>query len=373
MYWIIILVFFAGCSCERPAPTEEQTEPIEEPIEMLWSIPYLHVGTVVNSSPATFGDSLVVMSAGVDILLLEQQTGDIRWRAFVDSATNIQTDIFVSDGERLFATHVQDVRAWSMTTGEQLWIADFPDDRGVLNSTIVHRDGRLYVGGYHHAYCLDTITGSVIWSYFFGDSTVAGDMSIYGDKLFVSAGGRKPKGIYLLDLDTGDSLFNYKINNGIGGVGMAPIIEDSIMFVATSWDIPSAIEAWNINTHELVWTFEWPSGAFIIDHGIIVDDILVLTLGPNAIGAWDKNTGERLWFQAPNPQYNWGRLIGYDGRYIYYNLAWRIYVFEPHTGNIVYSTKGPNGEDILRMAVTKDKIFVHGWPENMCFTTYKPE
>ena len=90
LFWVILI---AGCSCERPAPPEEETKPIE----LLWSIPYYYVGSTVVSSPLPLGDSLVIMSAGRDIIAVEQATGAVRWKTFVDSMTNIQSSIFVNN------------------------------------------------------------------------------------------------------------------------------------------------------------------------------------------------------------------------------------------------------------------------------------
>lgn len=365
----LFTVVLVGCLSKHPTPPVDEPEPVT----WLWSSEtYEHVGTVVASSPFPIGDSLVLMSAGRDIRMHNQETGEVYWETFVDSGTNIQTTIFATDGELIFATHAKDVRAWSIETGEQVWLTELYEDRGTFShDEIVYQNGKLFIGGYHNTHCLNAKTGDIIWSNLIGDSTAVNDITFHDGNLYVATGGFKDQGVYILDAETGDSLHNYILNDGIGSVMMAPIIEENIMYVGTSWENPFSIEAWNINTKELLWHTDMPNYEFICDDGIIVDDLLILSLGPFAIGAWDKYTGEQVWIKYPTHNYNWSR-IGYDGTWIYYQHGWRIQVIEPETGSIVYSRNGPEGESIYRTTVANGKIFVHSSRRNMCFTTYDP-
>lgn len=366
---IFVISIITGCSFF----TEQPDNTWDSPFQQLWSTDeYQWVGTTQVSSPLPLGDSLVFMSIGGDVVMLEQETGKIRWKSHVDNNTNIQSEIFVTDEINLYATHVQDVRAWDFSTGETSWIHDFPDDRGAFESEIVVRENQLIVGGFHHAYSLSTDNGSLLWSKHLGDSTFVADISLHEQKLYIGTGGYKDRGVFVLDFTNGDSLYNYIINDGIGHIQHAPIITDDIMYVGTSWEPPFSLESWDINTHELLWHYETMEEAYICDHCILVDDLLICSLSPFAIGAWNINTGKREWLNRPTQNYNWSR-IGYDGRYIYYSHGWKLHVIEPSTGEILHSTYGPNGEYVYSIAVTDKRIFINGWPRNMCWTVYDPE
>lgn len=365
----VIILLVVGCFLKHPTPPNNSG-----PITLLWSSDsYQFIGTTIEASPFPIGDSLVVMSAGSHIVLHDQKTGGVLWEAFVDSGTNLQTNEFVTDGTRLFATHARDVRAWSINTGEQLWIAEFPNDGGTFApDEIVYYEGHVIVGGWHDAYSLDAGTGEVTWRRRIGDSTAVNDISLYQDRLFVGTGGGKPKGIYVLDASTGDSLDRYILNNGIGKVVMAPVIEDSILYVGTSWIRPFAVEAWNLNTHELLWHTQKTNSIYVCDQGKVIDNLFVCALAPFGLGAWDTQTGEERWIDIPTQSIDWGNNIGYDGSWIYYCHGRKIHVIEPETGDIVYSTRGPNGENIYQLTVANDRIFVHSLPTNLCLTTYQP-
>ena len=177
--------------------------------------------------------------------------------------------------------------------------------------------------------------------------------------------------IYALNPATGDSLWRIELNNGIGVVSMSPVIENDTMYIGTSWTEPFSVEAWDLSTQQRLWHYDLPRNSYLCDQGMIIDDMLILSLAPYAIGGWNKHTGEQVWKDYATHNYNWSRM-GYDGRYLYYQHGWKLQVIEPGTGEIIYSTWGPDGESVYSIAVTAERIFINGFPHNMCWTTYQP-
>jgi len=360
-------MLLAGCLNKHPAPPSSEEV---APMELLWSKPYEYAGSSL-ASPLSIGDSVVIMAAGVNIEALNSTTGDLIWQTLLDSGISIQTLLFVTDEENIFVTHVKDVRSYSVGSGELQWITELSIDSGVLGDEIVLFNGKVYVGGFHHVYCLDANTGEILWSKLIGASTAVDDLSRAEDKLLVATGGDRPLGVIVLDINSGDSLASFSSGNQ-GKVLMAPIVKDSIVYFGQSWIQPFALEAWNLNTYEMVWRFELQNVDYICDHGIIIDDLLVVTLAPFGIGAWNLETSEPVWEIFPSENYNWSR-IGYDGNMIYFQHGWELRVISPQAGEVVYSTRGRDSNIILDITVTEDKVLAHGWPENMCFSTYNLE
>lgn len=356
--------------------TDATDEPIVEeidPMQLLWSTEsFEYVGIGIESSPYLIGDSTVLMSAGGNLRLHNQQTGDLIWETFISSGTNIQTEIFAVDEDRIYAPHVSEVRSWDLHTGELVWSTEFPNDRGAMGGELVLDNEKLYVAGWHHVHCLDPISGGLLWSSLLGDSTAVNDLVLYEGKLYAGTGGFVPKGVFVLDPSTGDSLDIFTINSGRGKILNAPVFDGSIMFVGTSWRSPMAIEAWNIDSHAKVWSTGYPGGGMsFINHSMIIDDLVIFSMPPFEIGAWNRETGAEEWLISPTGAGGWSR-IGYDGSWLYYEHGYNIQVIEPQTGSIVHVLKSGAEHSFDKLTVTNDKIFVHGTRRNMCYSTYRP-
>jgi outer membrane protein assembly factor BamB len=112
------------------APKDDDSNKHDEKMKLLWEIPYEPVGVGINATPLLIGDSLVIMSAGRENLAIQQGTGKVRWRNQLAEQTDIQTNEFKTDGVRVFATHVEDVRAYNLFDGSLAWIILMPEERG---------------------------------------------------------------------------------------------------------------------------------------------------------------------------------------------------------------------------------------------------
>lgn len=200
-------------------------------MKLLLEIPYEPAGIAINATPLLIGDSVVVVSAGREVWLLEQATGKILWKYLLAKPTNIQTDVFATDGVRIIATHVQDVRAWYISTGEIAWIRDLPEARGTfVDDQLVYYDGKVYAGGYHKAYCLDAQSGNIIWA---NEIMPIGSVSgasvskigiIMGGFMGITDNSGRQISIgkiFALSPNTGDTLWSNQVK-GEGSVSKAP-------------------------------------------------------------------------------------------------------------------------------------------------------
>jgi len=372
---LLFFLVLLWSSCNNP-PTNNRNIPMK----LLWSIPYEFVGIDITTSPFILGDSLVIMSAGREVFAVEQETGDIRWKAFVDELTDLQSAIFTADDERIFATHVEDVRAWYIETGGLAWLTPLPEDRGGFgDDDMAHTDGRIFVGGRKHAYCLDSNSGEIIWStkmpHTVVDCAVKDDIAYFG----LSWNNSTPTDLnsqvgmlYALNVSNGDSIWSTFINDSIGGILMAPMIEGNIVYIGNAWEGPSGFQAFDALTGEEIWHYFTPNSTYNYEHAMIVDDLIIINSGWYWVTALNKHTGELVWRRFIIENALNGRIHYYSG-YVYHPHGGRLYVLDPQSGDIVYDMNGPNSESIYTIAVGNGKVFVCGWPNLMTFEVYDPE
>jgi outer membrane protein assembly factor BamB len=320
------------------------------------------------------------MSAGKEIWAVEQNTGKIRWRTFVDEKTNIQADHFETDGVRIFATHVEDIRAWYIKTGELAWLTPMPEDRGMFfDNAIAYSDSRIFVGGDNNAYCLDAKTGTILWSNglrknsgYVSDTAVYDSLVYFGSSYGIdntNNGGT----LYALNKFTGDSIWAVRINyKGTGSIAMPPVVENGVVYVGSAWSGPSGFQAFNAKTGKEIWYYFTPNEFYHYKDAIIVDDLIITNSGWYWVTALNKSNGNLVWRKFIRQDAE-SRQVHYYDDYVYHTHGWKLYVIESKTGNIVHEMYGPKGENLVTIAVGNGKVFVQGHPKLMCFTTYKPE
>lgn len=360
------------------------TDPVKQQqntMQLRWELPYEFVGTGISSTPLVLGDSLVVMSAGKELWLVEQATGTVRWKTFVSNETNLQTDRFQTNGELLFATHVEDVRAYRLSDGGLAWLLPLPDERGYFYSrTMAYSMGRLNVAGARTIYSIDAMSGSIIWqrsmwnhpliygltenngvvywggAYRFIDSTTAEDIAI-------------PQ-LGAIDLLSGDSIWTTTIR-GHGGVIMQPVFANGKIFVGTAYEAPSAFTCLDASTGSIIWARETPEEFTHYESAVVQGGRVFTTLGIYGVQAFDEMDGTILWRVVPTQNFETRDLMFYEG-YLYRTQGWVLYVFEPSSGSILHKMAGPQQQALVTIAAGNGRIFVQGHPSLMCFDAFKP-
>ncbi len=367
---MFILLVAISWKCSEPPEKKDEDEG-ENSMKTLWEIEYVHYGSSVEGHPLLLGDSLVIISAGKEIFCMKQSDGSIKWKYKLETDFNIQTKIFVTDGEKLFATHAKDIRCWDIETGKIIWIKDMEHEWGnMVGEQIAYYDNKLYVTG-DDLYCLDAETGNIIYT----KDTPSNDITLYEDKLYSNyfnstypdGGIEQRHGILVcFEPSTGDTIWEQSINDGGGDIYMPAICEDSVVYVGSYEHDPSGVQAFDAETGEEIWHTEI-EGTCLFKDGLIVDDLLIMNCNYHHIIGLDKNTGEVQYIKYLTSDIISDRLQYYKG-WIYAARGVGVYVVDPKTGEIVHSVRGG-----YKIAVGNDRIFCQDSDKIRCLDIFRAE
>ena len=299
---LLVALLLQACNLLFHPPDSKPVAPTK--MKLLWEIPYEFIGIGIDCTPMLLGDSLVIMGAGKELFAVEQTTGKIRWRAFISENVNIQTNVFKTDGVRVFATHVEDVRAYYIADGSLAWLTRLPEERGGLwDAAISYDNGRVYVGGDTKAYCLDAVDGSVRWTRQLQSRGSLGNTWAYGNKVIVGGGygiddslgrliGTVGK-VYALDKTSGDTLWKTALS---GDGGAVTCVDSSTVYAGGHFPYSiSSFDAMDILTGKIKWTYLTPNQGWDYNNAIVVDNKVIAIAGPYHVCALDKNSGQLLW------------------------------------------------------------------------------
>ncbi len=183
--------------------------------QILWSFDALSNVADFSSSPAVIGNRLFIGCA--------------------------EASIFSSGGR---------VYCLDTTTGNLIW--DYETPRPIFSSPVV-ADGKVYIGeGLHtdmdaHLYCLAAADGTFLWS-LPTNSHVESSPCVVDGKLFVGAGD---DGIYAIDADTGDTIWQHVTQNF--HVDASPAVWKDRVYIGTGYDEP-AIYCLDAENGEEIWS-----------------------------------------------------------------------------------------------------------------------
>jgi outer membrane protein assembly factor BamB len=93
----------------------------------------------------------VFFHTGREIVALDRETGDVRWRqgdtSKFDSLTSITPPTMVSYGDVLFFHHASKIRAYSRETGDLLWMSSHPRSGHMSPTDVLIVDNLVWSGG----------------------------------------------------------------------------------------------------------------------------------------------------------------------------------------------------------------------------------
>lgn len=380
---IITLLLLMSCHF-FVGPVDKKREVQPGDLKLLWEVKYDMAGLGIKTAPLVLGDSLVIMSAGKDVFALEQSTGKIRWKYFVSNLTNTHSKNFRTDGERIFFTHVEDVRAISLKDGTEQWILPLPNERGAFNNeNFILQNGKLYVPGYRTVYCINPINGSIEWATeIIKNRGTIGIPTYYKNKIIIfSSQGFDDStthaiaGIihryHVLDANNGDTLLTKQIKGD--GLVESVAVENGILYGGTHFPWSnSCFYAFNLETNEMIWSYFLRNDGRDYTDCVIADDKVIARTGPTFVSAFNKNTGELLWIihtiQIPEV----GGLVRYYKGYIYHTQGGKLFIIDPNDGDILHSQYGPDNQSFETITIANDKVFVCGTPTLQCYEVYKP-
>lgn len=264
-------------------------------LEAAWLTPTLSdpfVGFSVVTTPAVWGESLVVIDVGGNLHVVDAATGV----AGPPTEIGVDDDSFVNGpvvaGDVLIADTMTRLVAFGLPAGDELWSVPFPGER--VQSPVVAGDLVVAVAQDGDAARIDAYeiaTGELAWSVPTGAAALSSRPAVLGDLVVAGAP------LVGIDVD-GDVQWTTEIDSASG----EPTVIGDELAVATfsDGDEEGGLSLLDV-TGEVQWSVTTeghalpPTSALLAVGGVIV---LPSVFGP-AVG-YDSDDGERLW-ETPIP------------------------------------------------------------------------
>ncbi|PWT74128.1 MAG: dehydrogenase [Bacteroidetes bacterium] len=232
-------------------------------LKLKWAFAFPEA-TVIRSKPAVVGDWIIVGGQYGELLAINKNSGKLGWTFNATSAIRggIAVTYELNAITAFFADYSSNVYAVDVKTGKQIWTkrAGF-DQQSSVTGTVVPFGGKLFVpisslevgsaanGKYECCFssggvvALNAKTGDIVWNY----RVVPGPAKVSGKK-------KNGKPIY---------------GPSGGPVWCSPTVDAQrgLLYIGTgeNYSLPTtngtdAVQAINVNTGKLVWTFQATSG-----------------------------------------------------------------------------------------------------------------
>ena len=317
---------------------------------LLWYARDINVGsyTAAKSSPAVFGDKVVIGGDTGKLTAFHKYSGNKLWEFRTgDTVKGIHSSPTIYDNKVFFGSYDHKVYSLDLETGEELWSYD---TRGWVGASPSIIDGKVLIGsdvGFKRGQliALDADTGEQLWAF-----DAAGDIHsspAVNPELGMVYVGSNDNNVYALDLNgvidgnngvqeislnRSDLVWNTSTGNAIKA---SPAVDiQSGMVIVPSWDgylyaldgltgntvwkrylgsylysSPAIangviivaehyrngnVRALDIGTGDDIWSF--PTGGYAIGSPSIANDTVYLGLKGNDIIAFDLETGNVKWW-----------------------------------------------------------------------------
>ncbi|MBA5941849.1 MAG: PQQ-binding-like beta-propeller repeat protein [Methanophagales archaeon] len=247
---------------------------------LLWQS---HDGTsgCIQSGPVVYGDKVFISTwfswhppAKDGLYALNKWTGEEIWN---NTGVSGASTAAIADGRLFLGTHNGYLASIDAETGEILWrekIEERPAWWGVASSPLIYND-TVYVlsfsTGTLHAFSFD---GRELWNHSTGGSIfVYSSPAAYDGKIFFAGNTTDGQhGLYCIDIDTRNILWNFSVETEIRGSPTIGVEEGMVFFTTQPvWEKEHRLYAVNISTGEEVWNrthfSSWASPA--LSHGRI--------------------------------------------------------------------------------------------------------
>lgn len=222
-------------------------------------------GNYGGSSPAINNGRVYVGSPDRNLYCLNETTGDLIWSYTTDTAPirsyGIQSSPAVANG-RVFVgacdryLYCFNESQPSAPAADYYWRTSLVD--AIFGSPAV-ANGRVYCGsgyynywegsGSHTMFCLDELTGGVIWTYLTGSDILSSPAIAYGNCYFTSTDGE----LYCVDALSGGPTPTLIWSNTTGDSWSSPSVADGRVVVGSRGT--NRLYCYNASTGTLVWDY----------------------------------------------------------------------------------------------------------------------
>ena len=345
----------------------------EQPLQTQWEHQYDMVDGI-RTPPTVVGDSLVLFSGAAQLTALHIKDGGVKWHTPLGSSNEelYCAELKLND-ESAFCTHINQVLAWDLESGKQLWKFVPPSRKRIFEI------GRYSIGeGYFYSgasvqrlVAIDQQSGQLAYErqYEHGPRSITYDRgSLYLAQAWAPEGaqGQSQGGVMKVDAANGDSLWNFRTERG-GFYRMRPLVDDGVVYAGTRGGDNTVFVALDAQTGEVIWrnTRARVYAAEMADGKIFVND------GSDLL-ALNKETGRTLWRARLEAGHGESGLAYLDG-YVYHPHGRALRVVNAETGEIVPVEAPPDGSYFWEVGVGAGKVFAQSSNYLVAYEPFQPE
>jgi len=203
-------------------------------------------------------------------------------------------------------------------------------------------------------YCLDVITGDVLWNYETNANYMDSSPAVVDGKVYVGAGSNDGH-VYCLDASTGSEIWKYKTGDKIYS---SPAYFNGKIYIGSYDKNMYCLDA---TTGSKIWSFTMEGSCFLSSPAYFNGKIY--------IGSYDKNmycldatTGSKIWSYTTGGKVDSSPAIA-DGKVFFGSYDQNVYCLDAITGSKIWSFK-TNGSVYSSPAIADGKIFFGSFDNN---------
>ena len=209
------------------------------------------------SSPAIQKNTVYFGSGDGNFYALDKTTGKEKWK--YETHSIIHSSPALAFGNVYFGGWDTYLHVLDEETGEEKWKFKTGEDTvgynqtGITSSPVIV-DSILYFGCRDsHIYALNALSGDFIWKRYNDDIWVSSTPLVYEEKVLYPAG--RPNKFIALNKLTGDSIYMHKTKTGTSS--SFSLAGKTVYY----GDLNGILNAHDINTGNLIWTYQIPTSA----------------------------------------------------------------------------------------------------------------
>ncbi len=246
------------------------------------------VGGAVSAAPAIDNGRVYFGQKGEEFFYcLDAQTGDMIWKQMVgwvwSSANVADGGVFIpgSDGY---------VSCLEADTGHIRW--RYRTGSSTAPEPPIDKDMVFFGSWDHYVYALNTNTGKLMWQFHTGGSPDSGAPIAYEDKVYVPVGGNR---LFCLDRITGDILWVHRVTDG--DMNASPALANGKLYISMgvrpgAVPIASLIQCLDASDGRVIWSHE---GGGITGPSVANDKVYFASTSSPYFYCVDAGNGALLW------------------------------------------------------------------------------
>lgn len=228
-------------------------------------------------------------------------------------------------------------------SGALIWSFDTNQSDQYSIPSIVN--DKLYIGVGANVYCLNASFGSLIWNYTTGMGIMGSCPAVVDERVYI---GSPDNNMYCLDAATGKLVWNYSANKFVWS---SPIIANGMVYFGSH---DYNIYALNASNGEKIWSFK--TGLFVDSSPAISDGKIYVGSSDGRFYCLDAFTGSLIWYRITGDRIH-GAAALVDGKVYFGSQDNKTYCLDARTGAVLW-TFTTGGHIFGAAAVADGKVYI---------------